>query len=142
MNIFNLILFPTLVVCIGWALFAGYQNRKRKVLNEKIADELDKIIHSVMHTVERTKKYAAKEHGMESMLDSDMVSTLVTVLVKKTGNVTLSLGDFAQVGDDEYVSVYVDSVGQKIILSMDHALAKEGDIEMANFTKHDDTTFH
>ena len=42
--------------------------------------------------------------------------------------------------DSEYVSVYVDTATQEIILSLDHNLSPATDL--INFTKTDDTTFH
>jgi hypothetical protein len=67
------------------------------------------------------------------------MATIITVLIHKHGNVRLSLDDF-MIPDNEYVSVYVDTSTQEIILSLDHDLAIE--TQLVNFTKTDDTTFH
>tara|TARA_R110002020_G_scaffold400982_1_gene611276 strand:- start:6598 stop:7029 length:432 start_codon:yes stop_codon:yes gene_type:complete len=143
MTILNLTLSSVLIISAGWALFAGYQNRKRLRLNEHIADELDVIIHNVIDSVHKTKKYVANAEDGEQLLDGHMISTLVTVLVKKIGSLRLTMSDFARVGDDEYVSVYVDTKTQEIILSMDNALAQnEENITMAPFINTDDSTFH
>ncbi len=77
-----------------------------------------------------------------------MLATLVTVLVRKLGNVRLGLADFALVDDDAFVSVYVDTNTQEILLSMDPALTETGsdggDIYegFGSFGTPDDTTFH
>jgi len=44
--------------------------------------------------------------------------------------------------DGEYVSVYVDSKSNKLILSMDHNLADKNPLDMVSFTNSDDSTFH
>ena len=144
MQLLNLVLFSVLVVATGWALVTGYQNRKRKKLNDLVAGELDFIIRSVTQSIEKTKKYAAKAEtlGLPPDINSpEMLSTLVTVLVNKLGTVNLSLDDFSNVGHDEYVSIYVNGDTEEIILSLNHAIA-EASPYMTSFGDPDDNTFH
>lgn len=142
MQLFNFILISVLVASIGWALITGHQNRKRKKLNDLIANELDFIIRSVTQSIEKTKKSATSLGGeLPDIGSPEMLSTLVTVLINKVGTINLSLADFAGVPDDEYVSVYVDGDSKEIILSMNHRLG-ETDPYVVSFGDSDDGTFH
>jgi len=71
-----------------------------------------------------------------------MLSTIVTVIIKKYGNLRLSLTDFTSVLDEDYISVYVDTRSKELILSLNHALGEDDPITMANFNPSDDNTFH
>ena len=88
--------------------------------------------------------------GASSSLDSDpmddpgMLSSILAVIVKKYGAIKLGINDFESTGSDDYVSVYVDTKTQDLILSLDHGLVeKEIDpMSMINFGSKDDNTFH
>ena len=142
MQLFHLVLVSVLVASIGWALITGHRNRKRKKLNDLIANELDFIIRDVISSIKKTKKSATSlGEGLPDIGSPEMLSTLVTVLVNKVGTVNLSLADFAGVPDDEYVSVYVDGDSKEIILSMNHRLG-EAEPYVVGFGDSDDSTFH
>ena len=139
----------TLLACY-WA-FLSYRKYQ---LNIVISDELNKIIENTAETIKKGKESLRTEKKRlesETLTDPtnlnshdlfdqpELMSTIITVLVHKYGNVRLSIHDF-MIPDSEYVSVYVDTASQEIILSLDHSLAPE--TELINFTKTDDTTFH
>ena len=103
----------------------------------------------------KTKKTIAESRGAKSIIDKgtipgmggepdimtnpDLMATIITVLVNKYGNVRLGLEDF-MIPDEDYVSVYVDTGTQEIILSLDKNLTPES--EFVNFTAPDDGTYH
>ena len=59
----------------------------------------------------------------DSFDDPGMLATVITTIVAKNGNMRLSLSDFNQVKDGAYVSVYIDTATQDLILSLKHDLA-------------------
>ena len=133
----------TLLACY-WA----FLNYRKYQLNIAISDELNKIIKNTAEAIKKGKESlrAEKERlesepiGSSDLFDQpELMATIITVLVHKYGNVRLSVHDF-MIPDNEYVSVYVDTATQEIILSLDHNLNPETDL--INFTKTDDTTFH
>ena len=139
----------TLLACY-WA----FLNYRKYQLNIAISDELNKIIESTAETIKKGKEsLRAEKERLESEIkvesaslnssdlfdQPELMATIITVLVHKYGNVRLSMRDF-MIPDSEYVSVYVDTATQEIILSLDRNLDPETDL--INFTKTDDTTFH
>ena len=135
--------FALSIAAIYWAIL----NYRRYKLNLLISNELTKIIENTTERIEKTKKSTAEPgiHNVSGMPQGDifdqpeLMATIITVLVHKYGDVRLSINDF-MIPDEEYVSVYVDTDSQEIILSLDHSLAPE--TQLVNFTKTDDTTFH
>jgi len=141
-----------LYLAFGFLLFAGiaggiyWSIRSYRIykMNLLVSKELDKIIDSTLKTVQRKKsalnQATSSEEGVPSFLDSpDLMSTIITVLVNKFGTVRLSMKDF-MIADEEYVSVYVDTGTQEIVLSLDHSLVVD---EMyTGFINPADTTFH
>jgi hypothetical protein len=144
-GILSVLAVATLLACY-WA----FLNYRKYQLNIAISDELNKIIESTAETIKKGKEsLRAERERLESepmSLDSpelfdqpELMATIITVLVHKYGNVRLSMHDF-MIPDSEYVSVYVDTATQEIILSLDRNLDPATDL--INFTKTDDTTFH
>jgi hypothetical protein len=142
--IFGLLLIAAALGALYWSV-RGYRMYKANLL---VSQELDKIIGSTLETIQKTKNSGGRGAGLLGpdgepidMLDSpDMMSTIITVLVNKFGNVRLSMQDFL-LSDEEYVSVYVDTNTQEIVLSLDHSLEVS---EMYSGFKGpaDDNTFH
>ena len=144
-GILSVLTVATLLACY-WA----FLNYRKYQLNIAISDELNKIIENTAETIKKGKEsLRAEKERLESepmSLDSpdlfdqpELMATIITVLVHKYGNVRLSMRDF-MIPDSEYVSVYVDTATQEIILSLDRNLDPATDL--INFTKTDDTTFH
>jgi hypothetical protein len=144
-GILSVLTVATLLACY-WA----FLNYRKYQLNIAISDELNKIIENTAETIKKGKEsLRAERERLESepmSLDSpelfdqpELMATIITVLVHKYGNVRLSMHDF-MIPDSEYVSVYVDTATQEIILSLDRNLDPATDL--INFTKTDDTTFH
>jgi len=150
-----MILSVILLLAIFVAIFWAVANHRRYKLNLLVAEDLDTIINSTLEVVRQNKKFAqentqrisrpagAKGADLYDINSPTMLSTLITCLVNKFGDTRLSLKDFS-IPDDEYVSVYVDTTTQEIILSLNHHYA--GDVEesypLLKFPDPDDSTFH
>ena len=150
-----------LVLSLLLGIGAGYWtilSYRRYRLNLLISHELQKIIDKTSQTVAQSKEVVEKSHQIkatpemsltgdgempELMEQPELMATLITVLVNKMagrgGTVRLSLQDF-MLADEDYVSVYVDTDSQEIILSMDGGLAMEN--SFIGFGNPDDNTFH
>ncbi len=153
MTTINLILGCLMLLTTGIAIywtFANYRQCKKNIL---IADDLDLILRSAIETVKNTREAIAKQEtlsisdlyspgGAPTDLSSPvMLSTILTVLVRKYGDVRLTMKDFS-IPDEEYVSVYVDTRTKELILSINHSLLADDPYAMAPFTDPDDNTFH
>jgi hypothetical protein len=142
--IFGLLLIAATLGTLYWSV-RSYRMYRANLL---VSQELDKIIGSTLETMQKTKNSGVAGGGLVGsdgeqvdILDSpDMMATIITVLVNKFGNVRLSMQDFL-LSDEDYVSVYVDTNTQEIVLSLDHNLAVS---EMYSGFKGptDDSTFH
>ena len=135
----------TLLGALGVARLA-WGNYKRFQLNEMVSDELQVIIEAAQASIKAQKELASPKPtkydiDMLDLHDPVMLSTLITVMVHKHGTMRITMADFDVVPDNEYVSVYVDTTTNELILSLNHDLGKEDPI-LASFTSGDDTTFH
>jgi len=146
----NIIIAIACIVSIAWALYKGYLLNKRRAYLTKISDELEKVLAKMnqltgsLSSSQSTlfAKGSSERPGLEDLVDPHVLSTLITVLVKKYGNLYVGVNDFKVVKDEEYVSVYVDTSTNDIVLSIDHNLEQKNSITMANFTDPDDNTYH
>jgi hypothetical protein len=121
-------------------------NRQRFQLNELVSDELQIIIEAAQKSIKAQRQMTStkglKNDGdMMDLHDPVMLSTLITVIVYKHGTLRLKMKDFDAVPENEFISVYVDTTTNELILSLDHDLGKQDPI-LASFTGGDDTTFH
>lgn len=151
----NLALTGLLIITIGIAAMFSYRSYKRWKINEHVAVELDSILQTTLANLKATKNSATKggsglnipnptgDPHLDALTSPDMLSTILTVLVRRYNTVRLSLEDFMNLGDQDYISVYVDYDSKELILSMNHSLVEEQEaITMANFGGTDDNTFH
>lgn len=125
-----------------------YNNLKQRNLNIQIAEHLQEITLSLQaeEKVQKNSGVFDTEHlndfQAEQLSSPAMLSTILTVLVYKYKTLRITMNDFMAVPEDEYISVYVDTKKQDLILSSNHKLATEDPITMINFTDSDDNTFH
>jgi hypothetical protein len=142
-------------LCAGIAAMWAYRSYKRFQTNVAVARELERIIESTNDTINKTKKTIAESRGAKGIIDEgtvpgvdgapdimespELMSTIITVLINKYGSTRLGLDDF-MIPDGDYVSVYVDTATQEIILSLDKNLTLES--EFVGFTTPDDGTYH
>lgn len=154
---FNIILSAALLVAIGFTVYLGYLNYRRRQLNIQMGEDLNIVLQSTMDLIKKKESaaklapqkiedlYKASPQAGNDFRDIDsphMLSTIVTVIIKKYGNLRLSLTDFKSVLDEDYISVYVDTRSKELILSLNHSLGEDDPITMANFNPSDDNTFH
>mgnify|MGYP005633163955 FL=1 len=163
MLILDFVLSGLLGLCLILSIYWGVLNRRRYLANITVADELDRVMGeavALVHNNQALNDSLKKKESSGSMTVADlyksptghngdvdlesqeMLSTILTVIIHKYGSAKLSLKDFQRLPDGEYVSVYVDSKSNKLILSMDHNLADKNPLDMVSFTNSDDSTFH
>mgnify|MGYP003677266316 CR=1 FL=1 len=139
----HIVLIALLLVCLSTGTYWSILNYRRHKANILIAHELDSIITSTLETIKGSKKTIAKQKNgaaVEELSENpELMATIITVLINKFGNVRLSMDDF-MVADEDFVSVYVDTSTQEIILSMDHGLNLTN--SYVNYPNTDDDTFH
>tara|TARA_R100000664_G_C2753122_1_gene140489 strand:+ start:62 stop:520 length:459 start_codon:yes stop_codon:yes gene_type:complete len=148
----NLILCIVLLLSICGTVVLGFLNYSRYKQNLTISAELDALMQLTLETIKNQKAQHAEsvlanaatsltDPGSLPMDQSAMVATILNVVVGKFGDIRLSLGDFI-IGEDTYVSMYVDSQTQEIILSLNPNLTKEEIYSMGSYGEPDDNTFH
>jgi hypothetical protein len=149
----NILLVIVTLTAIGWALSIGIRYRRRLILNQKIGKELDLLIESTIQLVKNKKQpYLKKQKGAKSVdmktgnttdLESpEMLSSILAVIVHKYGNLRLGIRDFTNVANEDYISVYVDTTTNELILSLDHHMAGSDPLGLVNLSKPGDNTFH
>jgi hypothetical protein len=75
--------------------------------------------------------------------DAPLMASVLTALVVKYGDMALSLDDMRRVTQNDYISVYVDTGTQELILSNDHDMVDETGLpDLFNIHGGDDETFH
>ena len=138
---FSFLIIAMLGAAAYWSLRV-YRVYKTNIL---VSEELDKIITSTLKTIKKNKGATGggivyDADGVPDILGSpDLLSTLITVLINKLGTTRLSMQDF-MISEDEYVSIYVDTDTQEIVLSLNHNL-EPGDMYVG-FGDPTDSTFH
>tara|TARA_R110002012_G_scaffold36498_1_gene102977 strand:- start:7297 stop:7767 length:471 start_codon:yes stop_codon:yes gene_type:complete len=155
----NLFLTAALCLALAGVLLMGRKVRIERTMNKIVAKGLDDLMREARLEIVKNKKLIAKAKDLmensapshhsvnnsdgDPMEDPALLATVVTVLIHKYGTTTLGLKDFEAVGDEAYVSVYVDTASQDLILSLDRNLATDADpMSMINFGNPDDTTYH
>jgi histone H3/H4 len=136
-------------IAMAISTFWGIRNYRQYKMNVLISNDLQKIITAAHENVTKSKKIVGEardelanhyEEKSQDIFESpELMATIITVLVHKFGDVRLSMKDFL-IRDEEYVSVYVDSGSEEIILSLDHELAETN--AFMGFSNPDDNTFH
>ncbi len=154
---FDIIVGTFLLIALSLAVWWAAYNRRQKEINNLIARELRELYskapdHAPVVLNTPQKHLVSDPAGgppLEMLQNPELLATIVTVLISKYGDTRLNLDDFA-IGDDKFVSVYVDTASDEIILSLDRGLAdlQDGDesyedalIGFAN-GKPDDNTYH
>jgi len=149
--LFNLIFSAILGVAGVAALILAYRNYRGHKMNLVIAEELQHIILSAQSTINKSRD-AMKAAGAHRAIipggpgvdlnDPTMLATIITTLVKKNGDLRIRMEDFDALKQGEFVSVYIDTKKQELLLSLDHSLDLETERVLAEFAKSDDSTFH
>ena len=113
--------------------------------NEKLVAETKKKIAAASAMVHRVEDaHPAAKELTDGMLpfheDAPLMASIMTALVVKYGDLHLNMDDMKSVTDDHYVSVYVDTNKQELVLSSDPDKAAEA--KFFNFAGSDDETYH
>ena len=134
------------LVLSGGLIYRLYRLRQAERQLEWVREQLDSFLKKAIEEKNLHKKISRFGTGQADLMDPGMLSTLITVMIHKHGPMNLSVQDFYNVSEEEYVSVYVDINSQDIILSTNHGLeVTEDPVEVASmvkFSKSDDSTFH
>jgi ribosomal protein RSM22 (predicted rRNA methylase) len=119
---------------------------------KKQADDVIKRIEQNEKLVAEAKKKIAAETGAIELgpdgrvpfdQDAPLMASVLTALVVKYGDMALSLDDMRRVTQNDYISVYVDTGTQELILSNDHDMVDETGLpDLFNIHGGDDETFH
>ena len=151
----NFALSIVLGLSVALTLFNYRKVREARQRNTVISVGLEELMELTREEIVKNKKLVerAREQMKRSinplesedpLEDPGLLASILAVIVKKYGALKLGIEDFESTGSDDYVSVYVDTKTQDLILSLDHGLVeKEKDpMSMINFTVKDDNTFH
>ena len=118
--VINAILSIVLILGIGYALKLTYDIRQRRKLHNLLLKELKHVTEEYSKAIKKKEKKAFSTTGSAypDLTDPSLLASLITVLVRKGGKpIRLTMNDFANVSDKEYVSVYVDISTNDLILS-------------------------
>jgi ribosomal protein RSM22 (predicted rRNA methylase) len=131
----------------------------QKDINETVRLGLKKQANDVIKRIEQNEKLVAEakkkiaaqtgaiELGPDGRVpfdqDAPLMASVLTALVVKYGDMALSLDDMRRVTQNDYISVYVDTGTQELILSNDHDMVGADDLpDLFNIHGGDDETFH
>lgn len=147
MLMLNIILSTVLALSVIWTMWRAHQMKKQQSFFHNIGKELDSMLATLNKNHSLKKDYSKSTESTESnegpmIGDPSMLSTLITVIVNKYGTLRVGIDDFTNIPENEYVSIYVDTTKQDILLSMDHSMAKSDPLKMVNYTDSDDGTYH
>ena len=143
--------YLNLVLCIAASsglIYVAYlikKNWAQEALNIAVAEEMQVIVENAMVILNthQTRVAARNTDDPKGELfdDPSLVASILTAIVKKYGNIKVSLKDFEAVNKKDHISVYADNNSKELILSLDHDLAA-GDQVPTGFYNPDDGTFH
>ena len=144
MLLLNFLLTVCLLLCCAGALYGWRRGHQREKLNNRIADELDTILAKSAELIreQRNRGVRPGSGNIQDLQDPGMLSTLITVIINKYGNIRLGLEDFSSLEEEEYVSVYLDTRTNDLILSLNHTEGTSESFTLSSYTDPDDNTFH
>ena len=123
-------------------------------LHEHTRDILERIRANEKLVAEARRKIAARNSvppiGPDERIpfdeDAPLMASVLTALVVKYGDMALSLDDMRRVTENDYISVYVNTETQELVLSNNHELGDEtaapDRADLFGVNKGDDKTFH
>jgi len=110
--------------------------------NEKLIAKAMDNVNDARRAVANKKIGAGLDDGPTNFHeDPELLAACMTALIYKYGDMSLTLDDMKRVGDDDTVSVYVDTATQTIIFSTKSNLEVGGIPALVNFPG-DDETYH
>ena len=148
MFMFNVVLSVVLASAVIFLLVLIRKNLALSKLHKHIGEELSAIIHDLGNVepevLESHRNPFTEEGGLgkEVLDDPAMLATILTAVVYRYGDVRIGIADFTNLGDNSYISVYVDTNSQELLLSLDPNLTKTDEFGFDAFPKPDDGVFH
>tara|TARA_R110000751_G_scaffold13657_2_gene45683 strand:+ start:371 stop:826 length:456 start_codon:yes stop_codon:yes gene_type:complete len=151
MFILNVALSIVLTGTLLFLLFLVQKNLALSKLHAHVGEEL----HSIIDNVDRAgQKIAAAATGNligpgeidspgDALLeDAGLLATMLTAIVTKYGDMRIKMSDIDSLGENAFISVYIDTTAQELILSMEPNLVENKQLVFEKFLKSDDGTFH
>jgi hypothetical protein len=146
------------LITMIWSLRQHHKAKKQQKINALLSATLHDLYTAAESEVRKNKKLIERAENLTNdakssmglglghpdniMDDPGMLATLVTAIIHKYGDVKLGMRDFTSLGDDDFVSVYVDTISQDLILSLKKDLASEDVTSFTTFGSPDDGTYH
>ena len=141
----NLILTTLLLTGIGYVSYLIKKNRALRQVNNLIARELRVLIDASAKVVKRLPGGSSvPEETGELIKDPALLATILTALVIKYGDMKIGMADFDSIGKEDYISVYVDTTANELLLSINPDLAANANAagSFGFYRGPDDSTFH
>tara|TARA_R110000824_G_C14807255_1_gene635144 strand:- start:98 stop:523 length:426 start_codon:yes stop_codon:yes gene_type:complete len=141
MTIMNTGLIIVLILSSLFFIARAVQLKRQRVLLFEVGQELDKTLAILKKT--SAKKLAAGNSG-GPFEEPHMLASIITLLIHKFGPVRINVKDFESMGEDDYVSVYVDEQSKDLILALNSTKVDSSSALMVDFFNRDtdDNTYH
>ena len=135
----NLILCILLSTGVGYVLYLIKKNRALSDINNLIARELSVLIDAAAKVA---KKLPEKPGDL--LEDPALLATILTAMVIKYGDMKIGMADFDSISKEDYISVYVDTKANELLLSINPDLAANSGVhgDFGFYPNPDDSTFH
>jgi hypothetical protein len=152
MFILNVALSIVLTGTLLFLLFLVQKNLALSKLHAHVGEEL----HSIIDNVDRAGQKIADAGGRltagdaieigapgdDLLEDAGLLATMLTAIVTKYGDMRIKMSDIDSLGENAFISVYIDTTAQELILSMEPNLVENNQLVFEKFLKSDDGTFH
>tara|TARA_R110002074_G_scaffold251905_1_gene423532 strand:+ start:364 stop:801 length:438 start_codon:yes stop_codon:yes gene_type:complete len=141
----NLILAILLSTGVGYVSYLIKKNRALNDINNLIARELGVLIEAAAKAAKKLpRKTSALDRPGELLEDPALLATILTAMVIKYGDMKIGMTDFDSIGKEDYISVYVDTKANELLLSINPDLAANANASgtFGLYPDPDDSTFH
>ena len=141
----NLILCILLSTGVGYVLYLIKKNRALSDINNLIARELSVLIDAAAKVAKKLpEKRSAIGAPGDLLEDPALLATILTAMVIKYGDMKIGMADFDSISKEDYISVYVDTKANELLLSINPDLAANAGVhgDFGLYPNPDDSTFH
>ena len=129
------------IIGCAWSIYQFRKTRQEHQMNLLLIASLQELFDIAQAEVNQNKNLLEKATAVAEG-DPGMLATLITALVNKYGTITLGIEDFTKLQDEDFVSVYIDTRTQDLILSLKANLTDQREVDFMRFNNPDDGTFH
>ena len=141
----NIILTILLLAGIGYVTYLIKKNRALAVINNLISHELGVLVEAATKVAKNLpgRRRLPSTPG-ELLEDPALLATILTAMVIKYGNMKLGMTDFDSISNEDYISVYIDTSSNELLLSINPDLDSGTNTAgiFGSYPKPDDGTFH